>query len=116
MIFAWFDAVVRSDQAFVRLAVAEGPDFVGGYIASRRADQTYQLLHRWAAADDPRTDVFDDLDAADLRHVIAMLEEHMRRAPTYIQITDVETALQLARLAARTGHFMPLRASDPDPA
>ena len=106
MILPWFDVVLRPDERFIRLAAAEGPDFVGGYVVFQTADETYQLVHVWTA-DERQDQPFVRLNEAELRHVVRVLEQHMRGAPAHVQTTDRDTALALARRAASTGRFMP---------
>ncbi len=112
MIYQWFDAVVRPDERFVRLAAAEGPDFVAGYLAIESADATYQVLHVWAEDGEERAiQTFEELSEAELHHVVRVLEQHMREAPLYLQTSDAVTALTLARQAAASGHFVPVPAA-----
>ena len=114
MIYQWFDTVVRPDERFVRLAAAEGPDFVAGYLAVELADATYQLLHVWTEDGKEReTETFERLSEAELRHVVRVLEQHMRGAPLYLQTSDAATALALARQADACGHFAPIPKSSP---
>lgn len=99
----WFELAIGPDEQLVRLACAQGDDFVGAYVALAVANGTRRLLHVWLADGERREELFDALDDAEYRDVVRVLELHMRRSPTYVHTTDPEIALALARSLATIG-------------
>ncbi len=107
----WFELAIGPDEQLVRIACAQGDDFVGAYVALSVASGTHRLLHVWLADGERREELFDALDDAEYRDVVRVLELHMRRSPTYVHTTDPEIALTLAQTLATVGRVMPSTAT-----
>ncbi len=100
----WFDVEIADGERLERLAVAEGEDFVGAYVAIGLPGGRHRVVHVWSA-EQRSTDVFDGLSDAEYHHVIRVLESRMRAAPRFIDTDELDRALELARGAATRGRF-----------